>query len=338
MKDKTLLIALGGLGLVAACLLVFSSWPQAATKPTGDVADVGAEASVVGMDEMRKVVKSHVQKNGRAHKKLPGKLSEWVDVSMFERLSGADRELCEAVQSAMDADDGGKTIELCSKLMASSDPVARSHAVDALGWFGAEALPELTTLMGDPDDDVAQSAVNAWESGIFEIDDAKVRFKVTGIALRALSNEDALQSISSQYSNAATELIDSAEGEEAALDMRTMVIQSVVDIIDSSNKRLSDLGRELYEDITGNEWLNLTEAEKYLNDPDNYEPPEEFDETRVDDSESGEETNDAERKDESAIADEPNPDVDAVAEPEAESDPDADTVAEPEADQVESDS
>ena len=103
--------------------------------------------------------------------------------------------------------------------------------------------------------------------------------------------------------------------------MRAMVIQSVVDIIDSSNKRLSDLGRELYEDITGNEWLNLTEAEKYLNDPDNYEPPGE-----------------AEGEGESAIADEPDPDVDAVAEPEDELDPDAEAVAEPEGDQVESDS
>ena len=326
MKNKTLLIFVGGLGLVAACLLAYFCRPLVATKATDGGAkaagDMGASAngtSANSIDEMRKIVKSHVKQNPWTRMRRPGKPS--VDSSMFGRLSDADRELCEAVQEALDADDAGKTIKLCSKLMTSSDSAARAHAVDALGWFGAEALPELTMLMGDSDEDVAQSAINAWESGISEIDDAKVRFKVAGMALRALSNEDALQSISSQYSIAATELIDSAEDDEAALDMRAMVIQSVVDIIDSSNKRLSDLGRELYEDITGNEWLNLTEAEKYLNDPDNYEPPGE-----------------AEGEGESAIADEPDPDVDAVAEPEDELDPDAEAVAEPEGDQVESDS
>ena len=323
MKNKTLLIVLGGLSLVAACLLAYLCRPSAAAKMT----DGGAK-TISGMPEMRAVIREHAQKNGSearsVRKRRRGEeiVALTLRRSMFDDLPEAERKLCEAVQEALDAEDFKKTIDAVSQSMLSKNPEVRSHAVEALGWFGAEALPELTTLMGDPDEDVAQSAINAWESGISEIDDAKVRFKVAGMALRALSGEDALQSIGSQYSIAATELIDSAESEEAALDMRVMVIQAVVDMIDSANKRLSDLGCELYEDITGNEWLNVTEAEKYLNDPDNYEPPEETGEIRVEDVSQaedvslGEATKEAEAKDESAVVDEPDPDEAAVVEPE----------------------
>ncbi len=277
---KTLLAVFGGLVLVAACLLAYLCRPQAAAKSAdggakaaGHVKLVGGAKSADGIDAMRAVVRSHVRQNAWTRMRRAGKPS--TDSSMFGSLSDADRELCEAVQAAMDAEDFGKTAELCTRLMASADPAARSHAVDALGWFGAEALPELTTLMGDSDGDVAQSAVNAWESGISEIDDPAVRLKISKMALTALFSRDALQSIGSQFSIAATDFIDAEDDEDAAFDRRVEVVQYVVDMIDSSNRALSDVGRELYDEITGHEWISLSEAERYLGDPDSYEPPEE---------------------------------------------------------------
>ena len=269
MKNKTLWIAVCGLALAAACLLVYACWPQAATRPAD-----GGETAVGGVDGIHNVVEEHVRKNKIVHRKLPGKLSEWIDASIFARLSAGDRKLCESVQEAMDANDCSKTIELCTALMASSDPAARSHAVDALGWFGMEALPELTTLMGDPDEDVAQSAINAWESGILEIDDPAVRLKISNMALNALFSKDALQSIGAQFSVAATEYIDAEEDEAAACNRRIKVIQAVVDMIESPKNQLAGVGRELYEEITGHEWRGIEEAERYLDDPDNYELPE----------------------------------------------------------------
>lgn len=283
MKNKAIFIAIGGLVLVAVLSLAYFCWPRAATEPTdgGAKGSAGSKVAVDGIDDIRKVVKAHVRGKEKARKKLPGKLSDWIDASMFARLSDADRELCESVQEAMDANDGGKTIELCSTLMASSDPAARSHAVDALGWFGVEALPELTTLMGDPAEDVAQSAINAWESGILEIDDPAVRLKISNMALSALVSKDALQSISAQFSMAATEYIDAEEDEDAACEKRSKVIQAVVDMIESPKNQLADAGRELYEDITGHEWQGIEEAERYLDDPDNYEPPEDREEAEM---------------------------------------------------------
>jgi hypothetical protein len=129
--------------------------------------------------------------------------------------------------------------------------------------------------MGDSNEDVAQNAVNAWESGFSEIDNVQTRLKVSAMALNALSSKDALESIGAQFSIAATEYIDEVdEGTKESLDRRVDILQSLVDMIGSSNNSLSDVGRDLYEEITGHNWINMDEAELYLRDPDNYEPPE----------------------------------------------------------------
>ena len=275
MKKGVLLWAAAGLALVAGavavcCLLAGGDKPDvrpSKESPHGTAQVLGSR----GISEIRELVRSHAQRSGRAQRQFTRFAG--LDSSMFGNLPAADRKLCEALQEALDADDAEKAISISAKLMASNNPEVRSHAVDALGWFGAEALPELTVLMGDTDESVAQSAINAWESGVSEIDDAAVRLKISGMAMKAIFSRDALQSIGAQFSSAATELIDAGGDANDAFDKRVEVVQSVVDMIDSSNLALSDVGRELYEEITGHEWLNIAEAERYLDDPDNYEPP-----------------------------------------------------------------
>ena len=262
--------AVGCLGLAAVCWLVYffiGPKPAAVTKS--------------GMDEMRKIIESHAKAKGsdaktaQQRRRRRGELIgiSGISRSLFSDLPDDERKLCEALQEAVDADNGKVAVEIATELMASTNTEVRSHVVDMLGWFGESALPELTILMGDSDEGVAQNAINAWESCVSEIDDAEVRFKVSGLALNAIANKDALLSIGGQFSNAATELIDSIEDAEAAFEMRVKVVQEVVDMISSPDQLHSDVGRSLYEDITGNEWIDITEAEKYLSDPDNYEPP-----------------------------------------------------------------
>ena len=56
---------------------------------------------------------------------------------------------------------------------------------------------------------------------------------------------------------------------------RVEVIQSVVNMIEDAHPARSEAAREIYEEITGHEWISVEEAERYLADPDSYEPPEE---------------------------------------------------------------
>ena len=79
--------------------------------------------------------------------------------------------------------------------------------------------------------------------------------------------------IGGQFANAATELIDEEEDETRASQKRTEVVQVLVDIIEGGKPARAEAAREIYEDVTGNKWISVNEAEKYLKDPDNYEEP-----------------------------------------------------------------
>lgn len=281
MNKRSVLWIIVGVALVVLAVTLYLSFAQDGEVQSSNsryLLSHTAPSISDSYSEMRKTVDSHLSKNSKKRKRRAGKFMDGVDRSMFAHFSEEDKKLAEVVQEALDADDADKTIKAATKLMNSSNPEARSHAVDALGWFGLKALPELTMLMGDSNEDVAQNAVNAWESGFSEIDNVQTRLKVSAMALNALSSKDALESIGAQFSIAATEYIDEAdEGTEESLDRRVDVLQSLVDMIGSSNNSLSDVGRDLYEEITGHNWINMDEAELYLNDPDNYEPPESSD-------------------------------------------------------------
>ena len=278
MNKRSVLWIIVGVALVVLAVTLYLSFAQDGEVQSSNsryLLSHTAPSISDSYSEMRKTVDSHLSKYSKKRKRRAGKFMDGVDRSMFAHFSEEDKKLAEVVQEALDADDADKTIKAATKLMSSSNPEARSHAVDALGWFGLKALPELTMLMGDSNEDVAQNAVHAWESGFSEIDDVQTRLKVSAMALNALSSKDALESIGAQFSIAATEYIDEAdEGTEESLDRRVDVLQSLVDMIGSSNNSLSDVGRDLYEEITGHNWINMDEAELYLNDPDNYEPPE----------------------------------------------------------------
>ena len=187
--------------------------------------------------------------------------------------SPADQKLSDAIQDALEKEDFPAVVAAVEKALKSRNPDVRREAVDALGWFGEKALAELTVWMADADEDVAQAAMDHWENGVSELEDANERLQTSLFALNTLTDKDALTMIGSQFANAATELIDEEEDEEKALQKRTEVIQALVDMIESDKPSCAAAAREIYEDVTGNRWISVDEAEKYLRDPDNYEEP-----------------------------------------------------------------
>lgn len=164
-----------------------------------------------------------------------------------------------------------------ARAATSSNPAVRKEAINAYSWRGGESLPELTPMMADQDDEVAQEAIDAVQSALEEQANADLRFDAAVAYMRTFSsNEEVLDMLSTTVATTASELIDDAANAEIASDMRVKVVQAVVDMIASPKKELSEVGRNLYEEITGNEWLNIEEAEIYLSDPDNYELPDEL--------------------------------------------------------------
>jgi len=187
--------------------------------------------------------------------------------------SDSDKRLARAMQEALDADDYEAVMKTTAEALKAENPDVRHNAVEALGWYGVQALPELTICMADKDEDVAQAAMNHWEEGVAEMDDADEKLQISLYAINTLSDVDTLTMMSSHFASAAIELIDGEEDPDAAAQKRLEVVQSLVDVIEGENEKSAEAAREAYDEITGSPWVSIEEAEKYLGDPENYEAP-----------------------------------------------------------------
>lgn len=195
--------------------------------------------------------------------------------AIFAHLKGKDRQLAESVQKALDAEDFEKTMKAAEEAMQSDLAEVRQNAVEAMAWFGEDALPELTAAMADPDEDVSSAAENAWEQAVNDMESADTRLSVTLAAMSSLSNPDALASISGIMSGAANELIDGADDEAVAAKRRLEVVQSLVDIIENGPKACAEQAKEAYSDIVDVEWTGVEAAENHLYELYDYDAQQE---------------------------------------------------------------
>lgn len=197
-----------------------------------------------------------------------------IVIDAFDGLSGEDRKLAEVLQAAMESDDHPKIIAAAVRALNSDNPEVRREAVDALGWCGKDALAELTGLLADSDDDLRDSAINHWECALAEVEDPALRYKTAISVMGTITKSDALDSISGQFCNAAQEYIDEGEDEAQQNVRRTEVVKFLYGIIDGPTAVCAQKAKEAYNDLTGHDWVSAAEAEKYLANPDEYEPPE----------------------------------------------------------------
>ena len=184
--------------------------------------------------------------------------SEKPDFGDFlDDLSAGDRKLAVAVQEALDADDFTAVLKAAHSAIKSKSPVVREAAVEALGWYGAEALPELTTLMADPDEDVAQTAISQWELALNEIEESETRAEIAAAVMKTLANKEALETIVCEITNQDDDFV---------------ILEVLVGIIEGcDNKAGVEVACEEYERLTGEEWTSIEAANKWLEE--NYEPP-----------------------------------------------------------------
>ena len=198
-----------------------------------------------------------------------------IDTEDRTDLSPADKKSLLAIEKAIDKEDLDSLLKLLSEVSASTNAEVRQEFVAGLGWFGKDALAEITPFMADPDEDVAEAARNAWELALSEIGPAKERLNAAIMALEVIADEDSLALIGSQFANTATELIDASDDTEVVNARRTEIVMAVESLIQSEKEANSAAARAVFEDITGHEWVSADETRMYLSDPDNYEPPEE---------------------------------------------------------------
>jgi len=221
-----------------------------------------------GRDAVRDAMPKNLPRRAKKHQHRD------KPVDLYAHLPAKERALAESVQKALDSDDLTSTVKAAEAALASKNAEVRQNAVEALGWFGVEALPELTGCMADPDEDVRNAAANAWELAVQQLEKAGDQFNVVMAAFGSLTDEDQLTMLNGIVRGAALELIDGADDDATSSNNRLDVVQKLVDVIEGDNPKSATAAKEVYEDITGNEWRSFEEAERYLADPENYDPDE----------------------------------------------------------------
>lgn len=172
-------------------------------------------------------------------------------------MSPEDRRLMDAIEQGRDDDDLERLVKLIPDVTASTNAEVRAELVDAIGWFDVQGMNHLLPFMADSDEDVRESAIDNWTSALDEVEDEKTRANMIGAVMQVLTDEDALESMSSG-------LIDMDE---------KIALQTLVDVIEGGKASPEGVAaaREQYEFLTGDEYTTIEAANQWLEE--NYEPP-----------------------------------------------------------------
>ena len=167
-----------------------------------------------------------------------------------------EKALAKRIDSALEDERLSEAQACVPEALKCRVPEIRQAMVDALGWFGKKALPELTPFLADPDEDVCESAMDEWTSAVADIDDEVEKIDTVEMAMKVLTDEDALDNISSEY---------------IGVDEK-LAVESLLRVIEGGG---SDMGvakaKETYEFVTGEEFEDRAAAEKWI--AEEYEPP-----------------------------------------------------------------
>jgi len=155
----------------------------------------------------------------------------------------------------------GETLEalrVARDLMDSDDPAIRLKVAGALGFVGAAALSELTQMLGDPDGEVAQSALENWQMA-FDSIDLEIDKAETLVELLPQTTE--------------REQMDMLLMSVTRMRLET-ALSTVSDIIASNkgNSELDSAAREMWSHLTGGgEYENEGSVQKYIDDQSQLE-------------------------------------------------------------------
>ncbi len=259
---KTVISCLVGLLCVSAIVIVVLRHDGASSK--ADI-DPGDRDEVSSRNPGKKFSVTPASSQRKRHKVAnPSKpvldLGVDDDDDEEDRRTPAEKALAERIEKALDEEDLEMAVSCADEALSCAVTEIRQAMVETLGWFGEKALPELTPFLADADEDVRDSAMNEWTTALSSIEDEKAKIGVVELAMGVLKDEDALESISSEYIG-----VD----EKLAVESLSRIIT------DGKSAAGVEKAKETYEFVTGDEWAGVDEAARWI--AEEYEPPNQAD-------------------------------------------------------------
>ena len=248
---KKIIVACCALLVLAGAAWLFMRSPVSPDQPEATARKTPQTALADAVARARSLMAENRKGAPAAKKRRLG--HQRISYSDREDLSPVEKRQLTAIQSALDAEDLKALLAVLPEASKSPNAEVRGEMVDALGWFGEEAMLELLPFMADRDEDVAQSAMDSWTMSLSEIENEREKATLVESAMLAIRDEDSLDSM-------IMELDDCDD---------LLAMQTVVNLIESPNPKAARVAREHYEFITGEEYAGFDAAEKWM--AENYE-------------------------------------------------------------------
>lgn len=141
----------------------------------------------------------------------------------------------------LDDNDYDRAIVIARDLMDSKDVSVRGDVVLVFGWIGKRALPELTEMLRDPESEIAQDALVAWENACEDYPSEEIRADL--VAKSVVNLEDAA-------------IIDAMLMHLVSLDEQVSLGALQKIIVACAGRVPSSRAKEMYEHISGTVYSN----------------------------------------------------------------------------------
>ena len=137
----------------------------------------------------------------------------FLDDEEEKELTDLARKVLSSLQAALDAEDFEQIKQIFEMARSAPKgslgksvqgmPVAlRKKMIEALGWFGAQGMPEIVEYLADADPDVYQMAVDQFELALSDISlGDRDRAAIVVMASQVLTDRDVLERIFMEISN-----------------------------------------------------------------------------------------------------------------------------------------
>ncbi len=165
-------------------------------------------------------------------------------------MSPQDQKTVDAIQDALDDEDFARVKAQVDAAAQSANAEVRSRAVEALLWFGAEAMPELTLFMADADEDVRESACDAWTQALQQVNDPDMKQSLVCSAMAIVRDRG-------QLDRMVMEINDLSNAKQ---------IDVLEKLIGGDNATSAEVAKEHYEFLTGEKYENAEAARKWLSE------------------------------------------------------------------------
>ena len=176
-------------------------------------------------------------------------LIENIAAMVQQELTEEERIYLNKLRDALNSDDNKRIIAVARLAVKSDNSEVKQKAIDALGWVGEEALPELSEFLMDEDEEVVQAAIDKWEEAIRECENEADIINNTMLGMMAIKDEAACDYLSMN-------LIKSGEA--------TLAVDAIINLMACDNEACHRPAKEAYEWITDKEWSGAEAAKAWI--------------------------------------------------------------------------